>query len=155
MQDQLFHKKFFWQDISLKVFHKKLKFIIMKNNSKIATAIFAGLAAGAAVWYFMSTDDGKKKWSCFVDDVKDLKDTLKTKASQTASDLSTHADKVGDYINNKKDSLKDYANSKMHQGANFATEKANEGANYAENKFNQGKDFANAKYDDAKDFTNS
>ena len=87
----------------------------MKTNSKIATAIFAGLAAGAAVWYFMSTEAGKNKLSNFVDDVQDFSSNLKQKAYKTAANVQDKAGQVADYVHNKKNELTDYATTKVHQ----------------------------------------
>lgn len=116
----------------------------MKTNSKIATAIFAGLAAGAAVWYFMSTEDGKKKLSNFVDDVQDFSNNLKQKAYKTAADVQDKAGQVADYVHNKKNEIKDYATTKVHQGENFAKNKAHEVADYASNTYNNAKDAVNS-----------
>ncbi|TAH02025.1 MAG: YtxH domain-containing protein [Sphingobacteriales bacterium] len=116
----------------------------MKTNSKIATAIFAGLAAGAAVWYFMSTEAGKNKLSNFVDDVQDFSNTLKHKAYKTAADVQDKAGQVADYVQNKSHDLKDYAAGKAQQGEKFAKNKAHEAEDYATNIFNNAKDSVNS-----------
>lgn len=116
----------------------------MKNNSKIATAIFAGLAAGAAVWYFMGTEAGKNKLANFVDDVEDFGYNLKQKAYNTASNLQDKASQAADYVQNKTHDLKDYAASKAQQGEKFAKNKAHEAGDYATNIYNNAKDAVNS-----------
>lgn len=118
----------------------------MKTNSKIATAIFAGLAAGAATWYFMSTDDEKQKWTSLVDGVKDLTDTIKQKANEKGAVLANKAEEAVDYVNNKKDAFVDYATSKIKEGKDYAADaKAT-----AEDKVNEAADLASSKYNEAK-----
>ncbi len=116
----------------------------MKTNSKIATAIFAGLAAGAAVWYFMSTEAGKNKLSNFVDDVQDFGNNLKHKAYKTAANVQDKASHVADYVHNKKNEVKDYAATKAHQAENFAKNKADEAVDFVSNTYNSAKDVLNS-----------
>ena len=116
----------------------------MKTNSKIATAIFAGLAAGAAVWYFMSADDGKHRWENFVGDVTKFGENLKEKAQRTAMDVQDKAGRVADYVHTKKNEAKDYASSKAQDGMNFT-----------ENTAQQASDFATKAYNNAKNEVNS
>lgn len=111
----------------------------MKNNSKIASAIFAGLAAGAAVWYFMGTEGGKKKLANFVDDVEDLGYNLKQNACKTASNLQDKASQAADYVQYKNDDLKHYAASKVHEGEKFVKNKAHEAGDYATNIYKNAK----------------
>ncbi len=54
------------------------------TKSKIALGLILGVAAGAAVYYFMTNENGKQQFSDILDAVKDFSD----KAKETALDQS-------------------------------------------------------------------
>lgn len=78
----------------------------MSDNSKIAAVVLAGLAAGAAAWYLLATEDGKATTDKLVDSLKNLGGTfndIKEKASDTIENLTGQANKVADNLMNKAD----------------------------------------------------
>ncbi|WP_304068355.1 hypothetical protein [Pedobacter glucosidilyticus] len=81
----------------------------MENKSKIAAIVVAGIAAGAAAWYFTRSESGKQNWSALVDGVKDLTDHLKRVASKQA-----------DKVNDLSKETSDYLVAKAHEASNFS-----------------------------------
>ncbi|HEY1010875.1 MAG: hypothetical protein ACO1NS_13030 [Daejeonella sp.] len=79
----------------------------MKNdkNSKIALAIIAGVAAGAATWYFMSTENGKQNWSSLLNTVKDVTDKLMAVGSEKGSVLAAAGKEASEFIGHKANGL--------------------------------------------------
>lgn len=75
------------------------------KNSKIALAIVAGVAAGAAAWYFMSTENGKQNWSSLINTVKDVTDKLIAAGSEKGSVLASAGRDASEYIGNKANGL--------------------------------------------------
>ena len=61
------------------------------KNGKMGLAIMAGLAVGAAVWYFMNTKNGKQHWETLIDVTKELTDKLKTTSLDTTKSIANHA----------------------------------------------------------------
>lgn len=61
------------------------------KNGKMGLAIMAGLAVGAAVWYFMNTKNGKQHWETLIDVTKELTDKLKTASLDTTKSIANHA----------------------------------------------------------------
>lgn len=82
------------------------------NNSKIALAIIAGIAAGAATWYFMTTENGKQNWSTLIDIAKDVSDKLIAAGSEQGSSLASAGKEASEYIGHKAaeafDGIKSY-----------------------------------------------
>ncbi|MDF3078583.1 MAG: YtxH protein [Sphingobacteriaceae bacterium] len=79
----------------------------MSDNSKIATVVLAGLAAGAAAWYLLATEDGKATTDKLVDSLKNLGGTfndIKEKASDTLNNLTDQAGKVAENLKTKTES---------------------------------------------------
>lgn len=86
----------------------------MSDNSKIAAVVLAGLAAGAAAWYLLGTEEGKENLDKLANSIKDiggsLKDLtdkadiagtfndLKEKASETIGSMASKAPKVAENI---------------------------------------------------------
>ncbi len=69
----------------------------MNDKSKVATAVLAGLALGAAAWYLLGTDNGKKTTGKWADSLKSVGDSIKDlrdKAADTIDQLAGHADKL-------------------------------------------------------------
>ncbi|TZF82719.1 YtxH domain-containing protein [Pedobacter sp. BS3] len=69
----------------------------MSNKSKIATVMLAGLAAGAAVYYLLATDNGKEtcdKLSSSLKNLGGLISDLKDKAADSIDQISGQADKL-------------------------------------------------------------
>lgn len=77
------------------------------KNSKMAFAILAGVAAGAATWYFMSTENGKDNWVTLINTVKDLTDKLIESGSEGGSYLASAGREASEYIGQKANSLVD------------------------------------------------
>ena len=82
-------------DISLK------KESMENNNSKIAIAIVAGVAAGATAWYLMSTENGKHSWTTLLDVIKDVSDKLISASNESGSFLSLAGKDASEYIGHK------------------------------------------------------
>ncbi len=77
------------------------------KNSKIALAIIAGVAAGAATWYFMSTENGKQNWSSLLSTVKDVTDKLIAAGSEKGSMLASAGREASDFVGQKANGLLD------------------------------------------------
>ncbi|WP_411272694.1 YtxH domain-containing protein [Daejeonella sp.] len=75
------------------------------KNSKIAFAILAGVAAGAATWYFMSTENGKHNWVTLINTVKDITDKLIESGSDGGSFLASAGKEASEYIGNRASGL--------------------------------------------------
>jgi hypothetical protein len=75
------------------------------KNSKIALAILAGVAAGAATLYFMNTQNGKQNWVTFINTVKDLSDKLVETGSEGGSMLASAGREASEYIGNRASGL--------------------------------------------------
>ncbi len=71
------------------------------NNSKIALAIVAGIAAGATAWYLMGTENGKQNWTTLLDVVKDISDKLIEASSDGGSMLASAGKEASEYIGHK------------------------------------------------------
>ncbi len=84
-----------------------------QKNSKIALAILAGVAAGAAAWYFMHTENGKQNWSNLVGAVKDVSDKLINTGTEKVSQLSSLGKDASEYLATKVDGL-------MHDVKNYS-----------------------------------
>lgn len=82
------------------------------NNSKIAVAIIAGIAAGAATWYFMTTENGRHNWSTLIDLAKDVSDKLMTAGAEKGSAFVSAGREASEYAGQKAseafDSVKNY-----------------------------------------------
>ncbi len=73
----------------------------MSDKSKVATVVLAGLAAGAAAWYLLATEDGKATTDKLVDSLKNLSGTfndIKDKAVDTIDQLTGQANKVAENL---------------------------------------------------------
>ncbi len=77
------------------------------KNSKIAFAILAGVAAGAATWYFMSTENGKHNWVTLINTVKDITDKLIESGSEGGSYLASAGREASEYISHKAGNMAD------------------------------------------------
>jgi gas vesicle protein len=103
----------------------------MENNSKrIAAMVIAGLAAGAATWYLMKTENGKENWSAIIDAVKDFNDKVKSKAAEGVDKLAHLTDKASDAVTDKakkvsdaSENAKDFISDRAQKAAQ-TTEKA-------------------------------
>ena len=61
----------------------------LKHNSKTGTLLLAGLATGAAAWYFLGTENGKKTITQISGSLKGFSDTAMTKANDTFANLKS------------------------------------------------------------------
>jgi hypothetical protein len=75
------------------------------KNSKIALAIVAGVAAGAATWYFMNTENGKQSWANLLNVVKDVSDRLIATGTEKGSLLASAGKEASEYIGHKANGL--------------------------------------------------
>jgi type II secretory pathway pseudopilin PulG len=75
------------------------------KNSKLALAIVAGLAAGAATWYFMSTENGKQNWSALLNTVKDVTDKLIAAGAEKGSVLASAGREASEFVGQKANGL--------------------------------------------------
>ena len=64
------------------------------KNSKVAMAIIAGLAVGAATWYFMNSKNGKQHWETLLDAAKDITDKFKTASLESSKNISNQVSNV-------------------------------------------------------------
>lgn len=87
----------------------------MENKSKIAAVVVAGIAAGAAAWYFLKSENGKQNWSSLVDGVKDFTDHLKNTASKQAGKINDLSKETSNYLS-----------AKAHEASNFSDNTLNE-----------------------------
>jgi len=74
------------------------------KNGKMGLAIIAGLAFGAAVWYFMNTKNGKQNWETLVDVTKELTDKLKNASLDSTKSIANH-------VSNNASAFKDRVNN--------------------------------------------
>lgn len=79
------------------------------KNGKIALAIVAGVAAGAATWYFMSTENGKQNWANLLNVVKDVSDKLINSTTEKGSLLVSAGKEASEYLTHKANGLLDDA----------------------------------------------
>jgi len=64
----------------------------IRANSKTTGLLLAGLATGAAAWYLLGTDNGKRTCDGLLDSLKSFSDTVKDKAGDTLADLKNKKD---------------------------------------------------------------
>ena len=69
---------------------------IGKNNSNAVPIILAGLAAGAAIWYFLKTEKGRETSEAIVSSLEDFGNTFKEKAVDSFNKISEQAFNVKD-----------------------------------------------------------
>lgn len=71
-----------------------------KTKSKVALGLILGAAAGAAVYYFMTNENGKQQLSNVIDAVKDFSDKAKNAAVEQSGKLADKAsDLASSYVN--------------------------------------------------------
>jgi gas vesicle protein len=68
------------------------------TKSKIALGLILGVAAGAAVYYFMTNENGKEQFSDLLDAVKDFSDKAKETALDQSSRLVSQASEASSKI---------------------------------------------------------
>ncbi len=95
----------FWQGIGFlfKIF--KLKKMDSKTKSKIALGVILGVAAGAAVYYFMTNENGKQQFSDVIDAIKDFSDKVKDTASEQSQNLAKKASDASTKLADRASSL--------------------------------------------------
>ncbi|AIM35783.1 hypothetical protein ACFX5U_01645 [Sphingobacterium sp. SG20118] len=81
----------------------------MKNKNGLVAFALVGLAAGAAAWYLLGTDDGKKQLSRANDGIKDLTRSLKDVSKREAK----RARKLASQASEELHALKDKASEKF------------------------------------------
>lgn len=95
----------------------------MENrNTKLAAMVIAGLAAGAATWYFMKSENGKENWSAIVDAVKEFSDKIKDTALTQKDNLADISDKASDYLTNKVGEAANFSNNQIEDISQKASE---------------------------------
>jgi gas vesicle protein len=81
------------------------------KRNKVAAAVLAGLALGAAAWYLFGTESGKSTRGKLADSINDLNGSLKdlrSRATDTIDKLSGRADKLAQSVSSEvKKSKKD------------------------------------------------
>lgn len=65
--------------------------------SQIAMAVVAGIAAGAATWYFMTSENGKHNWNTFLEIAKDVSDKL-ADAGIDRNNLTAAGKNIAEYV---------------------------------------------------------
>lgn len=108
----------------------------MKNKNGLVAFALIGLAAGAAAWYLLGTDDGKKQLSRANDGIKDLTRSLKDvskREAKRARKLASQASEELHALKNKAaegfGSLKDRASDEVDTLKNKAKEVGREALN--------------------------
>jgi len=66
----------------------------MTNNSKLSALLLAGVAAGAAAWYLLATEEGKKTCNTLVDSIKGFSDSVMEKTQETVSNVKDQMNNV-------------------------------------------------------------
>ncbi|MDB5014600.1 MAG: hypothetical protein JWQ25_2802 [Daejeonella sp.] len=92
---------------------------IGKNNSNAVPIILAGLAAGAALWYFLRTEKGRETSEALVSSLEDFGNSFKEKAVDSFNKISDQAlnikEKAVDTFNkasgNAESAFSDYESS--------------------------------------------
>ncbi|MEJ7693866.1 hypothetical protein [Daejeonella sp.] len=91
------------------------------NKSEIALAIIAGIAAGTAAWYFMSSDKGKENWSTLLNTLRDVTDRLMEAGAEKGSLLAAAGREASEYISEKAGDVMDDAKQQYaHHTSNSA-----------------------------------
>ena len=81
-----------------------------KTKSKKALGLILGVAAGAAVYYFMTNEDGKQQLSNVIDAVKDFSDKAKNAAVEQSNKLVDKASNLASqYASKASDLTSQYA----------------------------------------------
>jgi gas vesicle protein len=70
------------------------------TKSKVALGLILGVAAGAAVYYFMTNENGKQQLADAIDAIKDFSDKSKETAINQSSKL---ADKASELYSKSQD----------------------------------------------------
>lgn len=100
-----------------------------KTKSKIALGLILGVAAGAAVYYFMTNEDGKQQLSNAIDAVKDFSDKAKSVASEQSSKL---ADKASEYAGKASDLASEYVSKASDLASNYGAKASDATSRLAE-----------------------
>ncbi|MEJ6979029.1 YtxH domain-containing protein [Pedobacter sp. P351] len=66
----------------------------MTNNSKLPALLLAGLAIGAAAYYFFGTEEGKKTTDSLAESLKDISESLKDKANETIANVKDKVNSI-------------------------------------------------------------
>ncbi|MEO5910265.1 MAG: YtxH domain-containing protein [Pelobium sp.] len=76
-----------------------------KTKSKIALGLILGVAAGAAVYYFMTNENGKEQFADVIDAVKDFSDKAMKTAKQQSKSLTEQASRLSSDMISKASTL--------------------------------------------------
>ena len=66
----------------------------MTNNSKLPALLLAGVAIGAAAYYFFGTEDGKRTTDSLAESLKDISGSLKDKANETMANVKDKVNNI-------------------------------------------------------------
>lgn len=113
-----------WQGIGIALTEQlKMKIMESKTKSKIALGVILGVAAGAAVYYFMTNEDGKRQLSDVIDAVKDFSDKAKTAAVEQSGKLVDKAsDLASQYASKASDLTSEYTSKASDVTSRLADE---------------------------------
>lgn len=100
-----------------------------KTKSKIALGLILGVAAGAAVYYFMTNEDGKQQLSNVIDAVKDFSDKTKNTAVEQSGKL---VDKASSYASKASDLASNYASKASDLASGYASKASDATSRLAE-----------------------
>lgn len=94
-----------------------------KTKSKIALGVILGVAAGAAVYYFMTNEGGKQQLSDVIDALKDFSDKAKTAAVEQSGKLADKASSLGaEYASRASDLTSEYASKASDVSSRLASD---------------------------------
>ena len=71
------------------------------NKSTIGAVLLVGLAAGAAAWYLLKTDEGRETANNLMNSFNDLSENFKERASDSFSQVTEQAKNVIDNLKTK------------------------------------------------------
>lgn len=83
------------------------------KSSQIAIAVLAGIAAGAATWYFLTNPNGKQNWKAFMEIAKDLSDRL-ADAGIDKNSLTTAGKNIAEYVKERSAAGMESVDHAMH-----------------------------------------
>jgi len=89
----------------------------MNENSKIVTALLAGLAAGAVVGLLFAPDKGSETRDKINESLSDLGDAIKERAEEQFDQLSELKDRLVSLVKSKVSNVEDIVDDEIEEHA--------------------------------------